>query len=41
MIKKIHVEPIRKKDIYLGGSLLTKREVESAIEDVVRRCAAI
>mgnify|MGYP003101027081 CR=1 FL=1 len=27
MIKKIHVEPIRKKDIYLGGSLLTKREV--------------
>ena len=37
MIKKIHVEPIRKKDSYLGGSLLTKREVESAIGDVVRQ----
>lgn len=34
-MKKIHVEPIRKRDDYLAGSLLTKQEVEDAIEDVV------
>lgn len=36
-MKKIHVEPIRKKDSCLKGGLLTKREVEKAIEDAVNQ----
>lgn len=34
-MKKIYVEPIRKKESCLKGGLLTKREVEKAIEDAV------
>lgn len=36
-MKKINVEPIRKRDAYLGTPLLTKSEVEKSIEDVVRQ----
>ncbi len=34
-MREIHVEPIKKKDIYLAGGLLPRQEVESAIDRVV------
>lgn len=35
MIKQIHVEPIHQRDLFLSSPLLTKKEVEQAIETVV------
>ena len=35
MIKTIHVEPIAKRDKYLSTPLLTKAEVEKAMDFVV------
>ncbi|MCI6886830.1 MAG: glycoside hydrolase family 88 protein [Lachnospiraceae bacterium] len=37
MIKKIHVEPIRKREQYLAETFLTREEVERAIEEVVEQ----
>ena len=34
-MREIHVEPIKKKDIYLAGGLLSRQEVEEAIDRVV------
>ena len=37
MIKKIHVEPITKKDAYDAAALLTRQEVERAMDRVVEQ----
>ena len=40
MIKKLHVEPIKFREKYLSTPLLTKAEVEKAMDYVVAQTAA-